>query len=232
MRQTSWDRVDQWWAALFGCSVTDLWDSVAVGPHAGLGDYPGVLVAHRGGSCQVSLPSWCHTELQDSLSQQGVSALGDAQFWSLLPATSGMAVLGPSVHSYTDDDPGTSTSAHPCEWEELDDLRRQLPESEWNEGGFADDALELFAIRDRHGHVVAAANLTDFLGTAADVGVVVHPAHRGRGLGREVGTAATSHAVAHHGIARWRARVTNAPSRAAAARLGFEPYCRQLAVRP
>ncbi|MGH3331060.1 MAG: GNAT family N-acetyltransferase [Nocardioidaceae bacterium] len=79
---------------------------------------------------------------------------------------------------------------------------------------------------------MAAANLTDFLGTAADVGVVVHPAHRGRGLGREVGRAATSYAVAHHGIARWRALVTNAPSREAAARLGFEPYCLQLAVRP
>jgi hypothetical protein len=41
----------------------------------------------------------------------------------------------------------------------------------------------------------------------------------------------TSYAVSVHGFARWRARTTNRGSLGAAQRLGFEPWCTQLAIR-
>ena len=47
----------------------------------------------------------------------------------------------------------------------------------------------------------------------------------------EVGRAAASYAVSRHGLARWRARTTNSASIGAARRLGFEPWCTQLAIR-
>ena len=41
----------------------------------------------------------------------------------------------------------------------------------------------------------------------------------------------TSYAVTHHEVARWRGRTTNRGSIGAARRLGFEPWCTQLAIR-
>ncbi|MGZ4460380.1 MAG: GNAT family N-acetyltransferase [Nocardioidaceae bacterium] len=82
-----------------------------------------------------------------------------------------------------------------------------------------------------HVRCLAAANLTDFDGVPADVGVVTHPAARGRGLGLAVTAAAARAAIATHGLARWRALHTNRASRALARRLGFTDYGGNLAVR-
>ena len=62
--------------------------------------------------------------------------------------------------------------------------------------------------------------------------VLVAPHARGRGLAAEVGRHAASYAIRDRGLARWAARIGNEPSTRTAARLGFEPYVTQLAVRP
>lgn len=146
-----------------------------------------------------------------------------------------LSVLGPSIHSYTDEDPGgpLHNVGAPAD---LTSFKIAVGEADWNEGGFADDLLKVFVIRDSFrkdscGEIVAAANLTEFLGHPADVGVVVHPDHRGRGLGLRIGRSAASYAVRECGIARWRALTSNNASRRIAAELGFEPYCQQLAIR-
>jgi RimJ/RimL family protein N-acetyltransferase len=81
------------------------------------------------------------------------------------------------------------------------------------------------------GRLVAAANLTSYADAPRDVGVLVVPDARGRRLVDEVGRAAASYAVSRHGFARWRARTTNRGSLGAGQRLGFEPWCTQLAIR-
>ncbi len=231
MRQDSWGEVAAWWADLFGCEKALLWQGVSVSPHARLGDYEGIFVAHRDAGCHISLPTWSDDNLRESLSQQGIPQFGDPWFWHALPATSGLSVLGPSVHSYTDHDPGTVAGVELADAEELVSFRSAIDDAEWHEGGFADALLRVFVLRESSGEIVAAANLTEFLGPPADLGVVVHPAHRGRGLGSRVGRAGTSYAVQHCGIARWRALTTNVASRSTAAALGFEDYCHQLAIR-
>ncbi|MCW2764465.1 MAG: Acetyltransferase protein, partial [Nocardioides sp.] len=65
---------------------------------------------------------------------------------------------------------------------------------------------------------MAAAILTDFAGSVRDVGVLVAPGARGRGLATRVGAQAASYAIANSGLARWRARVTNDASLAVATR--------------
>lgn len=230
MDQASWTRIDNWWAELFGCPKPLLWQGLSVEPHARLGDYEGILVAARSAGCHVSLPAWAGDDLRESLSRQGISQLCEPDFWRGHRATAPLSVLGPSVHSYTDRDPGGSPG-DPAALDDLTSFKIAVGEADWNEGGCADDLLKLFVVRDLFGEIVAAANLTEFLGRPADVGVVVHPHHRGRGLGLRVGTTATSYAVQERGIARWRALTGNNPSRSVAAELGFEPYCRQLAIR-
>jgi RimJ/RimL family protein N-acetyltransferase len=135
------------------------------------------------------------------------------------------------MHSYTDQDPGPAEDVELVDARELASFRSMVDDQDWEEGGFAGDVIEVFVLRETSGQIVAAAGLTEFLGGPADVGVVVHPARRGHGFGSVVGRAATSYAVQHGGIARWRALKGNVPSRKAAAALGFEDYCRQLAIR-
>jgi RimJ/RimL family protein N-acetyltransferase len=222
--------VERAWAGLLGVGEQSLWRGVHVSGHAGLGDYPGIVVAARDSGCHVSLPSRFPAEEAESLAGQEVSRLIDASFWRTLPATSDRDVLGPSIHAYTDEDPGAPASVALVDAGTLTTLRDAVPAEEWREGGFDDDAEVFFAV-EADGRVAAAANLTSFAGGPTDVGVLVHPQARGTGLGALVGRAAASYAVREHGIARWRARTDNVPSRRTAARLGFEAYCRQLAVR-
>lgn len=215
---------------LFGCAKPLLWQGLSVEPHAGLGDYQGIFVAARSTGCHISLPTWADSALRESLSRQGISHLCEPGLWHQHPATARLSMLGPSVHSYTDKDPGGQPH-DVATADDLTDFKIAVGEADWNEGGFANDILKVFVIRDISVAIVAAANLTEFLGQPADVGVVVHPDHRGQGLGARVGRAAASYAVRECGIARWRALTSNSPSRNVAATLGFEPYCQQLAVR-
>jgi GNAT superfamily N-acetyltransferase len=238
MQPQNWGIVEAWWAQVFGCAEAVLWQGLSVAFHTGLGDYEGIYVAHRAAGCHVSLPHYLDSETCESLSQQGHSRLRDPGFWQRLPETAHLSVLGPSVHSYTDRAPSPghqgAASGHEvveARTDELESLRPFVDPAEWDEGGFSDETSALFVIRDGPGDVVAAANLTDFLDGPSDVGVLVHPGFRSMGLGRAVAAGATSYAVKHHGIARWRARVANTPSRKVAAALGFEDYCHQMAIR-
>jgi RimJ/RimL family protein N-acetyltransferase len=144
----------------------------------------------------------------------------------------GYDVLGPSVHHYLDHDRSLPADGQvSSDRALLADLRRAVPEEEWAEGGFAGEPETVFvALAD--GRPAAAANLTEFGPWLADVGVLTHPDHRGQGLGRVVAAAATASSLAANGLARWRAREENLPSLALATRLGYEPWCRQLAVKP
>lgn len=79
--------------------------------------------------------------------------------------------------------------------------------------------------------LVAAANLNPFHQQPRDIGVLVAPGMRGRGLSEKVAQHAASFAIRRHGFARWGARNSNAASIAASRRLGFAQWCAQLAVR-
>ncbi len=236
MQADSWARVEGWWADLFGCSEAQLWQGLSVTEHAGLTGYEGIFVAHRSTGCHVSLPTWVDARTRESLSQQGISHITDPAFWMQLPKTAALSVIGPSVHSYTDRTSWTAPTSSAAgtaievSSDQLEGLRSAMGPAEWDEGGFTDGASRFFALRVA-GQVVAAANLTEFLDGPADIGVVVHPDLRGRGVGIAVAAAATSYALEEVGVARWRARVTNARSRAMAAALGFEDYCHQMAIR-
>jgi hypothetical protein len=227
--------VDRWWSDLFGVPVSMLWrETVTVGMHAGLGDYPGVFVAERHGSVPLSLPDWVTPDQVRLLESQDASALLSRDFWATWRGGDDVVVLGPAVHAFTDSEPDLGDQQPEVVLLTVDDLstlRAAVTDEDWEESGFAHAEGTVHAVL-QDDEVVAAAHLAGFLGGAADVNVLVAPDGRGRGLGRSIGGAATRSAVRQQGIARWRSRVDNAPSRALSAALGFEDYCRQLAVRP
>jgi GNAT superfamily N-acetyltransferase len=235
MTPESWLRVDNWWSDLFGVPRARLWrEPVAIGMHVGLGDYPGVFVAARHDHVHVSLPEWVTVAHVHDLEAADPSDLAAQAFWRSWAPTEDMVVLGPAMHAFTDQEPDVGSGPHEVELVTVDDLgslHEQVSEDDWEESGLAHADGLVHVVR--HGErVVAAAHLAGFLGGACDVNVLVDPAARGRGLGAVVAASATRTAVRTHGLARWRARVDNAPSRALSRALDFEDHCTQLAVRP
>lgn len=220
------DLVEQWWAELFGVRRDRLWRDPTVRHHSMLGDYEGWYVAWRHGVAHVSAPPG--SDLDDV-----PVGLTDAMAWEEYAGGRGLRVIGPSYHAYLDRSPGAVDGVAPAAPGELARLRVAVTAQEWSESGFesldpsADPAFAL--VED--GEVAAAANLTEFAGAPRDVGLLVHPHARCRGLGRLLGRHAAAYAVERSGLARWRALTTNGASLAIAGGLGFERYCTQLAVR-
>ena len=136
------------------------------------------------------------------------------------------------MHHYRDDpngleelSAGRRLATH--DTQAIGELRSALPTPEWTSAGFADQPTVLYGIFDGD-HLVAAANLTSGPDAATDVGMVVHPQARGKGYGVQVAAAAAHEAIVTHGIARFRVLATSRPTLAIAAKLGFEPYGRNL----
>ncbi len=155
----------------------------------------------------------------------------DSALWTSLFGTLVEHTQGPTVHAYTIDEPTVADAAVVrASHEEVTALRTAVPPAEWLESGFGGPVGETFALVE-DGAICAAANLTDWADEPADVGVLVHPRARGRGLAAVVGAAATRRAVRACGRARWRAFETNRTSRGVARRLGFVEYGRGLVVR-
>ncbi|AXK36118.1 GNAT family N-acetyltransferase [Streptomyces armeniacus] len=85
-----------------------------------------------------------------------------------------------------------------------------------------------FVLREG-GAVVAAAGYRTWPASTAHLCVLTDPRRRGRGLARQVASAATAHALDAGLLPQWRARPE--PSRRVAAALGFRELGGQLSIR-
>ena len=226
--------VDQWWADLLGAASAELWQAPTVRPHSALGDYPGWFVAWRGRGVHVSAPPGTREETLSALLTTPAETLASADFWVSLADRHGLVVRGPATHHFLDVDPGADPArgVDQVDPAEVDALRDLVDADDWDESALgSDERSHGFVVREGS-RVLAAAILRPFADHPRDIGVLVDPGARGRGLGLRVGRAAAAYAVREHGFARWPCRTDNAPSMATARRLGFEPWCTQLAVRP
>lgn len=224
-------RIDRFWDEVFGSG--DEPDTAHVVEHGrGLEGYTGVYAVVRRQRTFVSAPAELVGVVRD-WAPDAACAMDPAWWADRLHA---WTVIGPSVHAFLDHStsvpsPGPSRAVPLTEV--VAALADRVSASEWTESGFAGaDVEHAWLLCDEDGRPLAASNLTPFDGVAADVGVVVAADSRGQGHGAIVAAAAVAHAVARHGIARWRALTTNGSSRAIATRLGFEDDCLQIAVRP
>jgi len=230
MREHTRREIEQWWRDVFGVHDA-LWSHVTVRhPHGLLGDYAGWYVAWRGAGVHVSAPSSADVDDVASLSREAAISLQAVEFWHAFAQQRGLEVIGPGVHRYLDEDPGPGRDVREVDPSELRALGDQVDVEDWWECGF-DESLDepgVVAFATEGGGAV----LRKLDGAPRNVTLLVVPEARGRGLGTELGRAAASYAVRHHGYARWRSRDTNVASTRAAQRLGFESYATQLAVRP
>ncbi len=227
-------RVDRWWSRVLGLGADDLWTRTTLREHAStspLAAYAGWWVVWRDDEVtHVSRPAGAPIPHPAMISPE---RRGVASTWRGFARDHRLRVVGPARHAFLDVDPGEVDGVRRCEPTRLESLRAEVGMAAWNESGFADlePSVDVCFAVVRSGRVVAAANLTPFDGAPRDVGVLVAPRCRGEGLGAMVGTHAAGHAVRHHGLARWRAQLVNRASLGVAERLGFVPWCTQLALR-
>lgn len=222
--------VDDWWSELFGVTGVDLWDATTVRRHGLLADYTGWLVAWRHDGVHVSAPASADDATLERLASTDVEALSTQGFWSTFADSVSGRLIGPATHHYLDVDPGADPAVAQVEPVEAEQLRPLVSDEEWWEAGFQDDVTHAFVLREED-DVVAVANLSGWADEPRDIGVLVLPDARGRQLVDRIGRTAASYAVREHAVARWVARNANTGSVSAARRLGFEPWCTQLAIR-
>ncbi|WP_326656365.1 GNAT family N-acetyltransferase [Streptomyces sp. NBC_00385] len=144
-------------------------------------------------------------------------------------------VLGPATLAYLSADdfhpasPGSAEADRlPADHGDLLRLLASVSEEDAGECGLDEITSPAFVVRDGAA-VVAAAGYGDWPGDTAHLCVLTAPRVRGRGLARQVASAATAHALAAGRLPQWRARP--AASRRVAGALGFRESGSQLSVR-
>ena len=216
------------WAEAFGLDPSSIHDEPArvVTPAPWLDGYRGIYVLTLGGTTLISAPA--------DRAELGVAIAAGRDPRDVADAIGGTFV-GPSRHAYLHRDdhvPPARATTRRVTLDDLDPLRAAVSPNEWHEGGFGPDTEVVwgaFVGRD----VVAGGNLTDFAGAPADVGLVTHPEHRGRGHAQRLTVDMTTWAVTKAGVdvVRYRALTTNVASLAVARRTGFVPYGENVAIR-
>lgn len=223
MQAATRSRIDGHWSRRFGVPVPGL-APVTVAASGRYDD--AALVVLLGDHAYVDAPL-------TSLDAVAPVALAQDPVGLLDPATwAGLAtgpVLGPADHFWADHDTPLAPDASPLDPEHCDELRAVVTDAEWREAGFDRAPHACFGIVE-DGRLVAASVLTTLWGWPVDVGVLVAPDMRGRGLASKVAASALTAGVGLSGFAAFRVARSNAASRSVAAKLGLAAYGANLAV--
>ena len=232
-------RVDEYWADFFGCTPGQLRsERPMVVPHAAqLADYWGIYLQSFGGAPVASLPHALHERCAGVIASAASPGLDADERWNRLPGLTLTAVIGPAWVGYADAEtlraaPGLDQVRPLAAADEpqIDALRDACSAEEWAQAGSPEEKLELAGAFDGGG-LVALAGYEVWGDRIAHLYVVTHPARRGRGHGRAAVHHAATQAMARGLVPQYRTLVSNEPSRAVAAALGFEPYATSLALR-
>jgi GNAT superfamily N-acetyltransferase len=226
------------WAAHLGCGREQLAQAgtavVRNGPD--LAGYRGATVVFRPPACVVAAPDDWYELAAGRLGRRPAAAVFDIP---LLRAVFGSAVdrvIGPAWLGYADAGdftPAPTMGTRPLTDRDLPALRR-LAEAcgptAWAHSGIRPGSSQVFGCHA--GDALAAAGMLEPWGPRLlHVGIVTHPAHRGRGYGKAVVSAMTAHGLAAGGVVQYRTLQANGASVAIARALGFQRFAQTLAVR-
>lgn len=223
MLLTTRRRIDGHWSRRFGAPVPGL-VPVTVAPTGRSTD--AVLVVLLGDHAYVDPPMHALDDVACVALSEPPGRLLDPATWAGLAAG---PVDGPADHFWADHDTPLPPGAGPLDPAATGQLRGVVTDAEWLEAGFDRPAHACFGVV-QDGRVVAASVLTSLWGWPVDVGVLVAPAARGRGLGKAVAASAMAAGVARSGFAAFRAARAHGPARGIAARLGLEAHGANLVV--
>jgi GNAT superfamily N-acetyltransferase len=229
VEQQTRTRVDEFWASTLDFPVADVHAGgvrVRANPPS-RADWRGIYVLGFEGAT-VFAPADQLDKVSSAVTGLAADQLLMSRTWQDILGGNVQTMFGPVRHFYLDSADGLAEVAqgrrlNPTDSDALSALRSAVPPQEWLVTGFTAAPALLFGIFEGE-TLVAAANLTPGPDAATDVGIVIHPDARGRGLGTRVAALAARQAIVMHGVARYRV-LTSSPSTVAIAdRLGFEEY--------
>lgn len=229
------DRVQDLWISTAGVPAGFPADGVrvVVAPESRLCPPGWVGIVVVGGSGIATAPDAATARfLRGSLAGGPPRAAVEAERWSGRPGVVDM--LGPASLAYLDQREfrpatrGADVARLPPGHPDLDRLVADVAADDVAESGIDDITSPVFVVRDG-GQVAAAAGYRQWPGSVAHLCVLTSARLRGRGLAREVASAAVADALQHHLLPQWRARPE--PSRRLARRLGFHECGGQLSLR-
>jgi GNAT superfamily N-acetyltransferase len=232
------DLVDRYWAADLGCSRADLRSpSTHVVPHAGaLVDYRGVFMLLVGGAPVVSLPRDLYPSLRAVASQWSGADVVSGTFLQDVLGDAVDQIIGPAFIGYTDGatfHPLVPNAAHLLaagDAEPVAELRAACDAVEWSHGGSALGQNPAAGVYSSE-RLVALAGYEVWGGGIAQISVITHPGHRGRGHAGAVVSMLTETALVQGLVPQYHTLESNTPSMQVARKLGFVRYGVSMAVR-
>jgi ribosomal protein S18 acetylase RimI-like enzyme len=195
--------IERFWAADHGCTVEELRrDEIVATPHG-----RGIFIFSRRGAV-VALP----------------------------PSLAVERVVGPAFIGYADGatfvggDEAGARALGDADGDAVAALRDACEPVAWEQGGPSPATATAVGVF-RGGALAALASYELWGDRIAHIGIITHPAHRGRGLGKAAVCAMSRIALARGLVAQYRTLCANTPSMAIARALGFQRYATTLSIR-
>jgi GNAT superfamily N-acetyltransferase len=236
---TTRERVDAFWSSTLGVDASDLHTpGTRVYPNPPQRElWRGIYVLAFDKATSVFAPTDLLAGVERAIADHDGDALLEASTWEGLLGSHLHSAFGPILHYYLLDagplapisQAAGARRLNPGDSAALSRLRASVTSAEWSETGFTGQPALLFGIFEGD-DLVACANLTPGPEAASDVGIVVHPAARGKGYAMKIVAVAARQAILMHGVARFRALTQSPGTIAIAHRLGFQHYGTNLAA--
>jgi GNAT superfamily N-acetyltransferase len=234
----SLNEVVAFWAARLGCAAAQLSRPATsvVRNEPNLADYRGATIFLRPPACVVAVPEDWYERVAGRVGHRTPAEVFDAARLREVFGPAVERVIGPAWLGYADasDHRPAPTMGN----RRLDD--RDLPElwrlaaacgpTGWEHSGIDPARPPVFGCFA--GDTLAAAGMLErWADRLLQTGIVTHPGHRGRGYGKAVASAMTTHGLATGAVVQYRTLQANLPSMGIARSLGFQHFAHTLAIR-
>jgi GNAT superfamily N-acetyltransferase len=222
-------KVDAFWATYFGCGAGDLsGKQTLVVTHAALQGYDGALAFRRGDACVVSVPEAVPEIERSKLRQAAPAQAFDPAFLARVFVVSTDKVAGPAwlgIADRSDFKPVRSTARLLGDADEqaIERLAEGSGEVAWKQSKLLQIRKPLFGLFEG-ADLAAVSGYVVMGGVLAYVGVIAHPARRGKGCAKQVVSTAVADAFSKGYVAQWRTPQANEGAMGLARSMGFQPY--------
>ena len=217
-------RAEEFWAERLGCAVSAL---RAPGRTFVARADPSVFIVATARGVVVTAPPALQAALEALAEPRALVAWDTLA--PLLPPSA--RTVGAAWIGYTNAPAGSSAGVEAVpSTRELAALRAAVREEEWRHANLESAESPLFACSES-GAPVAASGYQLLLDRVAHIGVVTHPAWRGRGAGRRCVAAALGAALERKRLPQYQTLMANAPARRIADALGFAHFATTLGAR-
>mgnify|MGYP000365175353 CR=1 FL=1 len=195
--------------------------------------YHGAFILQRAESLAISVPPGLVRRIEEMVSSTKSSSL---KLLYEMFADYSDRIVGPAVQAFLEPDDftpahkGEARALSPNDFGLILDLQRACDPASWSHGGISPKDNDLFG-SFAGVTLVSVAKLLPWNAKANNVGVVTHPAFRGRGYGAVAASAVVEKALEANKLVLYQTLKSNIGAIKLAQKLGFEIYGESLSIR-